>query len=1117
MEPAPTPPRCGTARGEASCASGLSALDAVFVPSAQHRRLRDSVNGLAVSGTRLLLAVIFLVALPAIGHAMPTPEGGACVADAECAVGTVCDHGFCTKSHNTGKIIPPFYFHKTGPSGYRDIVPLLWFHNWNRDSDTKVQFPFFFHSENKPAHSAWTFVLPLFWTQREGSSSLLVVPLLLAGGSRDEKTGETWRVMFPVFFDHQTRDTRWTLAPLAWFSRSPGHSMSVIFPFFWQAKSPGHSTSVIFPLYWRIKDQPLGYDHLLLLPFVDYQSDAHGRHTRIASFLGGWERDDDAGLKQGLLLVPPIFYRKDPQRIALVLPPLAAWWKVRADGSTGFVAGPFFHSTDPEGSTSGFFPLFWRWHDNKTGATTHWLFPIAGFHKRPDAAGGYVGPVYGWKSSKGWGGGVAPLIFFGRNQEKHHALVLPLFARFSDDKAGTSTTAVVPVFYHHAADGWDAGLFPLLFAGRHNDKTYGAVPPIYWHFGQKDGATDVVGPLYVQHGKDGWRGGLAPLFFFGNKGGHEHEVIAPLFFRFVDHNLDTERTLVGPFYHQRDGKQTLDVLFPLMYLARAPGHGLLVTPFAAWKKDANQETLIVGPYLQQTDKQKQSKTRFLFPFGAIHDAPGYHLVVQFPFFWRVREGDETDTVVFPFYWRIRSPRMQLDGVFPLFVHAKNEVATTTVIGPLWNRTRKDGGRALGLFPLFAYGSNNKDGKPARWFGMPGIFYRDNQRTLSGELIVGPFYDIKRAGGYDAGLPPILFAWRRGTVSHVITPIFYRERDTAADTSFNFLGPFYWGNTGPEKRFGVFPLLFVKQRPDGASVGIFPLLYINKKAHGSVGVTPLFGWSKYETGWRMYFGPFYARRDNEISSTAFWPLAYFMRNKTTGSTLKMVLPLYFDGRDRTGRELQVMTPLIWRYRSVERTITVGVPFYFDVHSFGESRTTGFLPFFLRNKSSIDKTVSYTVPALLLWARHRETGPDPGNDFVWFPLVWRYGGKDSTTIVAPLFFDFKRGESRTTLGLPVFAYWKRNDTKRLIVFNMYYRRGVGQEEGSWHCYVVPFADFGRPRKQDLEWNVLMGLFGYSRQGRERKLKLFWLWEVPLQDVPASNLAWFGSTPTSARTEF
>ena len=117
---------------------------------------------------------------------------------------------------------------------------------------------------------------------------------------------------------------------------------------------------------------------------------------------------------------------------------------------------------------------------------------------------------------------------------------------------------------------------------------------------------------------------------------------------------------------------------------------------------------------------------------------------------------------------------------------------------------------------------------------------------------------------------------------------------------------------------------------------------------------------------------------------------------------------------------------------------------------------------------------------MWARNRETGPDPGTDVVWFPLVWRYGGKDSTTVVAPLFFDFKRGESRTTLGLPVFAYWKRNDTKRLIVFNMYYRRGINQEEGSWHCYVVPFADFGRPRKHDLEWNVLMGLFGYRATG-------------------------------------
>jgi hypothetical protein len=627
----------------------------------------------------------------------------------------------------------------------------------------------------------------------------------------------------------------------------------------------------------------------------------------------------------------------------------------------------------------------------------------------------------------------------------------------------------------------------------------------------------VAGPLYVQRGPDGWRFGLAPLLFFGNKGGKSHQVIFPLVFRFADKNKDRDSLLVGPFFHRRQGQETLDVLFPLMYLKRAPGRGLLITPVAGWKKDPNRETLVIGPYGQIKDKQQQSTTRFLFPLGLIHQSPTYKVTVQFPFFWRVHDGDETDTVVFPIYWRVRSPRMAFDGVFPLFARAKTPTATTTIIGPIWNRTQADGGRSLGLFPLFAYGANYKDGKPARYFGMPGIFYRSNDRTESGELIVGPFCNVRRAGRYDMGLPPLFFAWKRDTSKYLVTPIFYRQSDSAANSAMNVFGPVYWGHNGPVKKFGLFPLFFAKTTPDGVTAGIFPLLYVKSKPHGSLGVTLLFGWSKYESGWRFYLGPIYARRDADVSSTALWPLVYFTKDHHTGASTKMVLPFYFDGRTDDGRELQMMTPLIWRYKSVERSIIAGLPLFFDVHSYGESRTTGILPLFVRNRSWVNDSVSYTFPPLLLFARKRVGGPDPGTDVVWFPLIWRYGGKNSTTVVFPLFFDVKRGESRTTVGFPVFAYWKRPDAKRLIMLNMYYRRGINHEEGSWHCYIIPLVDFGRPRKQDIEWNVLLGLFGYSRQGVNRTLKLFWLWDVKLEPVHNQNLSWFGSTDPAARAGF
>jgi hypothetical protein len=1046
--------------------------------------------------TRVVLAAVCLFALQARGAS--TPLGGACVADAECGPGAICEDKVCTAATSRSRIVPPFYFHKWGSSGYRDIVPAFYFHHWKPDSDNLVQFPFFWRfRDNQGSTTVTPLPLPLIW-MKSGSKRIFAAPFLLAGSSVDEKTGEKWNVLFPFLFDHRTADEHTTISILSWFK-----------------SSPGHSAAVIFPLFWHVKDTVQGYQHTLFIPFADYESDARGRHKRLVSPLGFFEKDDEAGMKQGLLLAPLVFYRKDPQRTITVVPPLFTAWKIHGDGSSGWMAGPLFHSTDPEGSTSGIFPFYWRWTDSRTGASTYWLFPIAGYHEGPDGYGGYLGPFYRWKSKNGWGSGLAPLIFAGRNGPRSHAVFFPLYWHFANDQLHTATTAVGPVYYHHAVDGWDAGLAPALVMGRHGDKSYGIVPPIFWHFGQKNGTTtDVLGPLFWQHGNQGWRFGLFPLVFAGNQGGYEHEVVFPLFFRFADHKRDSERTIVGPWYSERVGQEKLDVLFPLVYYRRGPRGGLVVTPLGGWSKTATQETLIAGPYIEHDDFVKKSSTRVLFPLGASHREPGFDVTVQFPFYWRIHDGDETDTALFPLYFRVRSPRIAFDGVFPLFLRAKNSVATTTVAGPFWNRERNDGGRSLGLFPLFAYGSNEKDEKGAHWFGMPGVYYRDNQRNESGELIVGPFYDAWRPGRWDAGLPPVFFAWKRGTTTYGLAPFIYHQHDKAADESFNLIGPLYFGHNGQNTKFGLFPLFFASTRPDGSASGVFPLFYLKTHPHGSLLVTALFGWSRYSDGWRFYLGPFYARRDREYSSTALWPIAYFSKNLNSGALTRMVLPLYFDGRTADGRELQVLSPLIWRYHSVERTVTIGLPGYFDIHNFGESRHRGLFPLFIQSRNWAEKTVSYTVPALLFFARKRFAGNDPGTDVVWFPLVWRYGGKDSTTVVAPLYFDFNRGESRTTLGLPIFVYWKRNDAKRLVLLNMYYRRGINHEEGNWHCYIIPFADFGRPRKQDLEWNVLLGLVGYSRNGVNRKLKLFWFWDVPLEPVHAQNLSWFGSTDVKAR---
>jgi hypothetical protein len=1108
---------------------------------------------------KLLAAVVTVSALvAALPSARAANIGEKCNDDRECVVGSICsNHNVCTALPKKRSIIP-FYFHQPGDSGYRHIVPLLYFHSWDKHDDTRVQIPFFGWHRDHDTHETttvipwllssyttsptekrfriWPFVfmginkdgggqaalLPLFWWSKKQGHSWFVAPLLLSGGQRDEQKDiteaviglfgyyrrhgdqDTWRILFPLFLQHRTPAAQTVIGPLTWA----------------RSTSDGHSASVIFPLWWRVHDEKMGSEHALLLPIFDWQSEQRGHTQRLVSLVASYERDDSIGLRQLLIYAPIIFHRADNKRTVDVVPPLFTRWSTKDDGGGGLIAGPLVHEHDPSGSTTALFPIYWRFHDNAHDATTHILFPIAGVHHHTGARGAFIGPAFGWSSSNGeggWGAGLAPLVFFGRSGPRSHALLLPLFARWSDSRAGTSATGVGPLFWRTSPDGGDGGLFPILFAGRHKKSSYAVVPGLLFHRSDASSSTDVVGPVYVARDKTGWAAGLAPLLFLGHDGPRSHQVIFPLVWHFSDDSERMDRLIVGPYIHRRDGNEVADALFPFFYVRRSPREGFGIWPIGAWRRLDGVSTTIVGPFVHQTNERTGSRTNLFFPLLTIHDSPHFSVRVFFPFVWRVHDGDETDTAFFPLYFRGRAPDHGWDGVFPLFVHAWNKTAATTIVGPIWYRARSDGGKTAGLFPLLGWGKKVKDGKSSSWFGMPGVYADHNDFTGLAHTWALNTFLFHRPDGYVAGFIPLVFAWRNGTASKVLTPIYYRQSDSARDYSLDVFTLLFAGHEGKSWKLGIFPVFLAAHDADGGyRAGLFPLFWASRSKDHATLATLLGGYSITPAGKRFYIGPVYHRDDAETTSTAIFPIAYFGKNHVANTSTSMFLPLYLDIRRSEDRQLAAYTPLIWRYHSVESTTTIGLPLFFDVNRYGESRTTGLLPLFIRNRSERDHDSAYTIPPILTWWRTRDDHSK--TDAVVFPLVWHFGGdKSSTTIVAPFVWDFKRGESRTTVAFPLFVKWHRPERDGVQVLNVYYAKGLGEQAGSWHLDVFPLWQMGRPRKHDFEWYFLEGLFGYSRQGRNRNLRLFWVLDFALEPVPASNLSWFGSTPTQARELF
>ena len=268
--------------------------------------------------------------------------------------------------------------------------------------------------------------------------------------------------------------------------------------------------------------------------------------------------------------------------------------------------------------------------------------------------------------------------------------------------------------------------------------------------------------------------------------------------------------------------------------------------------------------------------------------------------------------------------------------------------------------------------------------------------------------------------------------------------------------------------------------------------------------------------KVWIGPVYYGHNAEQTSTAIFPIAWFGKNHTANTSTSAVLPFYLDVRRTEDRQLAAYSPLVWRYHSVEATTTSAC------RSTSTSTVTASRapPAFCRCSSAtarrVDHDTAYAMPALLTWWRTRDDHTK--SDAVVFPIFWHFGGEQPDDGAGAASSGTSSAASRAP---PSCSRCSRTGAARCasstLVLNVYYGKGLGDAAGSWHLDVFPLLQLGRPRKQDIEWYFLEGLFGYSRQGRNRNLRLFWVLDFPLEPVPASNLSWFGSTPTESRELF
>ena len=100
--------------------------------------------------------------------------------------------------------------------------------------------------------------------------------------------------------------------------------------------------------------------------------------------------------------------------------------------------------------------------------------------------------------------------------------------------------------------------------------------------------------------------------------------------------------------------------------------------------------------------------------------------------------------------------------------------------------------------------------------------------------------------------------------------------------------------------------------------------------------------------------------------------------------------------------------------------------------------------------------------------------------------------------------------------LFAHWTRATYAGTYVFpNVYYRKGLtaGHEDGTWRVFIPPLFDAAVERPGDFRWEILGGLFGKERIGRNHYMKLFFF-TFETQKASAAQTSWYGQPQRPSR---
>jgi len=969
-------------------------------------------------------------------------------------------------------VFGPIYDHET-PTGYaRGLVPLAM---WSRAQGGRhyTLAPPLLLADFGDASSRATVVGPLYRYRGPESTHLGALPLVLAGRYT---SGDHYLVLPPLLAVH---------------AGGGGTETTLVGPFYDRQTPDGHANGL--PPLWlwaRERDQ----SHYLLVPpaLLAHFGDATHEATVVGPVY------DYQGPDSHHFGAVPIFFRgswsnRDHYTLA---PPLLLAHLGSATTETT-IAGPFYDRLTPDGRASGLAPLFFR--GARRDGSHYLLVPPAliahfGDHDHEQT---FVGPVYDYHDATSSHFGLVPVFFCGRYADGDHYTVVPPLAFVHAGGSESETTVLGPLYRHTHADGWDGGILPLAFLGRHKQSSYTLIAPplvltdvhhadgshytlipplLLAHLGDPSYEATVVGPLYGYRGRAGTHYGALPLALHGRFPDGDHYTLVPPLLALHAGGAESETTVVGPFYD----RQTAD----------AHDWGIALIAMSARYRDDSHYTVVPPLLLVHTGDPTYEQT-ILGPVYSYRGTSSAHDgVIPIWFQGRFRDGD---------HYLALPPLLTL--------HAGGAASETTVVGPFYTHSSADG-TWTGVAPLVMTGQR-ADG--AHYTLVPPALFLHRGDPSFEQTVLGPAYSYATSEQSHYGLFGLFSHGRSRNGDHyTLVPPALLWHWGSADSETTIVGPLFHHHSPDGTWTALPPLLFLADQTDGKHLTVAGNFYSYRdpvSAHDAI--LPIWLHGRWADGDHYTLIPplLALHAGGAASETTVLGPSYY-HSSSDGWDFGLV-PGAFLGRHGSSSYALLAPPLFMNWAGQGESTTIAGPVY--VHETPSATSVAVAP--LAYYKSTEQSTRLTVFPLLHYSRtddsetvlaplyYHDRDPTSSHTMV-FPFYWSAENVEGSSRVAfPVYWDFANaaGDSRLTLALPLYARYAKGSDTTNVLGNIVWTHGRSARGRSWSFHFFPAFSMESAYPEHLKWRVLMGMLGHERgyspsAGTLTRWQVFYFWTDP-----------------------